>query len=64
MGRLEAAHAQLLHAAARRALAARQEGNRRYLLGFERDIAARWHERTRAAQPPETAPVALETRRG
>jgi len=64
MGRLEAAHAQLLHEAARRALAARQAGNRRYLLGFERDIAARWHERTRAAQPAEAAPVALETRRG
>jgi hypothetical protein len=38
---LEPAESQLLHAAARRAIAARQEGDRRYLLGFERDVAAR-----------------------
>lgn len=38
---LEPAESQLLHAAARRAIAARQEGDRRYLLGFERDVATR-----------------------
>src|SRR5215813_8637452 len=38
--RLEPAEAQLLYAAARRAIEARKAGDRRYLLGFERDVAA------------------------
>jgi hypothetical protein len=44
---LEPAHSQLLHQAAQRAIAARQEGNGRYLLAFERDVAARWREARR-----------------
>ena len=38
---LEPSESQLLYAAACRAIAARGAGDRRYLLGFERDVAAR-----------------------
>lgn len=41
--RLEAAHGQLLHAAARRALVARGRGDRRYIQNFEREIARCWN---------------------
>jgi hypothetical protein len=51
MRRLEAAYSQLLHQAARQAIAARQEGDRRYLLGFERDVAERWRREARAQAP-------------
>ena len=40
--RLDAAHGSLLHRAAVRALEARARGDRRYLQGFERDVAKRW----------------------
>ena len=40
--RLDAAQAKLLHEAARRALEARARGERRYLQGFEREVAREW----------------------
>ena len=43
---LDGRDAALLHAAACRAIEARSHGERRYLLGFEHDVAASW-ERTR-----------------
>jgi len=54
---LEPAHSQLLHQAARRAIAARQEGNRRYLLAFERDVAARWRESHRGGLAGAIGPI-------
>lgn len=58
MRSLEPAHSQLLHAAACRAISARQEGDRRYLLGFERDVAARWRESGQENGPAQ-APASL-----
>jgi hypothetical protein len=40
--RLDAAQAKLLHEAAKRALAARAGGARRYIQGFEREVASAW----------------------
>jgi hypothetical protein len=54
---LEPAHSQLLHQAAQRAIAARQEGNRRYLLAFERDVAVRWRESHRGSLADLVRPV-------
>ena len=54
---LEVAHSQLLHQAALRAIAARQEGNRRYLLAFEQDVALRWREWNGRGPAPEGRPV-------
>jgi hypothetical protein len=45
----------MLHAAALRALAAREAGDRRYLQRFEREVAAEWNQRhgtSRAARAP------------
>lgn len=54
---LEPAHSQLLHQAAQRAIAAREEGNRRYLLAFERDVAARWRESRRGSLADAVRPL-------
>jgi len=54
---LEVAHSQLLHQAALRAIAARQEGNRRYLLAFEQDVALRWREWNGRGPAHEGRPV-------
>jgi hypothetical protein len=43
--RVEPWLATLLHASARRAIEARAAGDRRYLLRFERELAAAWKER-------------------
>ncbi len=47
--RLDHAQATLLHRLARRALDARQRGDRRYIRRFEREIVARWNGRSRTA---------------
>jgi hypothetical protein len=44
--RLDAAQAKLLHEAARRAVAARGRGDRRYLQAFEREVARVWESAT------------------
>lgn len=44
--RLDPSHGKLLHDAALRALAARGRGDRRYILGFEREIAQSWSAAT------------------
>ena len=57
MRRLEPEQAQMLHHAARRAIEARQQGDRRYLLGFEREVAARWERRRPGTPAGELCPA-------
>lgn len=62
--RLEPAHAKLLHAAACRAIEARERGDRRYIKGFEAEVAESWRGSARDSSIPAgvRAAAVLEAR--